>query len=103
MCGQVRGYQFCSPDVFYSLNVGINSYHVDGISITYGHYPHTHIWTYAGGLREDRLEIHDNLCNIGYSGGKDVASSFVGNHYYCESGFDPGKNWTSVLYTNDTL
>ena len=104
VCGKVRGYQYNSPDAFLKLSAGIDSYYVDGISITYGQNPRTHIWTYACGLREDRVGVHGCPCNTGYSGGINVASSFVGNHYYCESAVDPGKPWTSqILHPNDPL
>ena len=103
VCGQVRGYQYGSPDAFNRLSNGIDSYYVDGVSITYGQNPRTHIWTYAAGISEDRVDSWACPCNIGYFGGNNVASSFVGNHYYCESGLDPGKQWTNVLYANDTL
>ena len=103
VCGQVRGYQYATAHAFHSLSVGIDSYYVDGVSITYGQNPRTHIWTYACGLREDILDISSCPCNTGYSGGNIVISSFVGNHYYCESGLDPGKQWTKFLYVNDPL
>ena len=32
-----------------------------------------------------------------------MSSSFVSNHYYCESAVDPGKNFQHVLYANDPL
>ena len=43
VCGQIRGYQHKGSDVFYQLSVGIDSYYVDGVSITYGQNPRTHI------------------------------------------------------------
>ena len=102
-CGQIRGYQHNGPDAFYNLNKGIDSYYVDGVSITYGQNPRKHIWTYAVGLREDKVDAHGCPCNTGYSGGRNVSSSFVGNHYYCESGVDPDKYWDIVLHANDFL
>ena len=103
VCGQLRGFQYGCPDAFHCLSKGIDSYYVDGVSITYGQNPRTHIWTYACGWREDEVNIYGCPCNTGYTGGINVASSFVGNHYYCESGLDPGEPWTSVLYPNDPL
>ena len=103
VCGQVRGYQYHSSDAFEPLSAGIDSYYVDGVSITYGLNPRTHVWTYAGGLTEDRIDLFACPCNKGYSGGRNVASTFIGSHYYCESALDPGKSWTNVLYANDTL
>ena len=103
VCGQVRGYQYGSPSAFLPLSKGIDSYYVEGVSITYGQNPRTHIWTYAGGLTENRVDAHACPCNKGYASSKNVASSFVGNHYYCEAGLDPGKQWTKFLYANDPL
>ena len=92
VCGQLRGYQYHTPDAFTSLSKGIDSYYVDGISITYGQCPRKHIWTYASGLSEHRVDAWACPCNTGYSGGRNVASSFLSNHYYCESALDPGKS-----------
>ena len=52
VCGQVRGYQYISPNAFNTSINDIESYYVDGVSITYGSNPRQHIWTYAGGLTE---------------------------------------------------
>ena len=104
VCGQIRGYQYHTPDAFEPLSVGIDSYYVDGISITYGQCPRKHVWTYACGVNKDDINKYACPCNTGYSGGRNVSSSFVGNHYYCESGLDPGKTWPApVLYANDPL
>ena len=105
ICGQLRGYHYGTPDAFRPLTVGvgIDNHYVDGVSITYGQNPRTHIWTYACGLREDRVDVHGCPCNTGYSGGNKVALSFVGNHYYCESGLDPDKIYEQILYPNDPL
>ena len=51
VCGRATVYQKDTPDNFYNRNLGIDSYYVDGISITRGN-PRQHIWTYAfGGCR----------------------------------------------------
>ena len=51
VCGRVRGYQFGSPDAFQPSPSSIDSYYVDGISITSGN-PRYHLWTYAAGASE---------------------------------------------------
>ena len=84
VCGQVRGYQYRSPDAFAIGNSEIDSYYVDGVSITYGSNPRQHIWTYVAGERDTRLDSHGCPCNSGNSASP---PSFVGNDYYCESGF----------------
>ena len=66
VCGQVRGYQYGSPDGFqFRSNANIDTPHVDGISIIHGQDPHIHIWTYVGGWREDTV-YHGCPCNSGY-------------------------------------
>ena len=82
ICGQVRGYQYDSPDAFHGGD--IDSYYVDGVSITYGSNPRQHIWTYAGGLSESEVNWNSCPCNNGSSASP--PSSFVGDDYYCESG-----------------
>ena len=43
VCGQVRGYEYNSPDAFgymhFGKNEGIDTHYVDGISITHGQNP----------------------------------------------------------------
>ena len=101
VCGQVRGYQYASPDGFeFRSNANINTPYVDGVSITHGQNPHVHIWTYVSGWREDAVS-YGCPCNSGYP--KIKITSTLAEHYYCESGLDPGKSWEYVLYANDTL
>ena len=95
VCGQLRGYQYRSPDAFHGNN--IESCYVDGISITHGSMPRKHIWTYAGGLTSDNVGgcCPCNSNNCGYK------PNFIGDDYYCESGII--NNWQHVLYVNDPL
>ena len=100
VCGQMRGYQFGSPDAFTTFNNNIDSYYVDGVSITYGSNPRQHIWTYAAGWYETRLNSNGCPCNNGSSASP--PPSFVGNDYYCESGLNT-LPWSSILYPDDPL
>ena len=88
VCGRVKAYQFGHPDAFLISIEDIDSYYVDGISITYGNNPRRHIWTYACGEDDYQAGSDDCPCNIGSS---EVTPSFVGNNYYCESGPGSGK------------
>ena len=49
VCGQLRGYQWATPNAFGLQNFAPKHY-VDGATITYGSSPHKHIWTYANGI-----------------------------------------------------
>ena len=102
VCGRVLGYQQASPDAFGNYvnhNHGIDSFYVDGVSITYGTSPRKHMWTYAGGAHQNGLGSGQCPCN---NGSLVQPPPFVGNDYYCESGTSsvPRDN---VLYSVDIL
>ena len=106
VCGRVTGYQYNSPDAvstFYtpiSEHNDINSYYVDGVSITRGS-PRQHVWTFMGGLLESYYNGNNCPCSNS-PGGFQQIQSFVGSDYYCESG-NPTTYWTQQLYTADPL
>ena len=82
VCGRVRGYQFGELEIQWFSS--INNAYMGGVSITHGS-PRQHLWTYAVGRSE-----HDTSSNYGCpcaNGDASRVPSFVGEHYYCESGF----------------
>ena len=84
VCGQARGYQYFTPDAFQPPTNDINSYYVDGVSITYGN-PRHHLWTYAAGVSDDYN--YGGCCNCPCAKYPGTAPpAFVGLDYYCESG-----------------
>ena len=108
VCGRVRGYQYYSPDAV-EPNIGgvqhhnnINSYYVDGVSLTRGT-PRQHIWTFMAGLKEDNSYGGEYTCPC-QIGSTQRIQPFIGNDYYCESGnpIQPG-GFSPVLYTADPL
>ena len=106
VCGQVRGYQYGSPDGFHDASkpLEINSFYVDGVSIVYGKNTSRHIWTYAVGLHERQRDSHACPCNTNYTGTIEPNSTFIKSHYYCESGIPNGIKWDPVrLHANDPL
>ena len=56
VCGKSISYQQGSPDTYGPYNenrhLTIDDYYVDGISLTHGHNPRKHIWTFAAALHE---------------------------------------------------
>ena len=109
ICGQLRGYQYRSPDGFPPLvsdtgspNIDNCNTYVDGVTITYGSNPRKHIWNYAGGLSEGH-HWGDLLCPCNTGSFSTTSPSFVGSDNYCESGLPAGHWWQPVLYSNDTL
>ena len=87
VCGRVRGYQYDSPDAFNTGTDSIDSHYIDGISITHGN-PRTHLWSYAAGYSEqDRLIAIRCPCARPDPTDRSGVPSFVGEDFYCESGF----------------
>ena len=85
ICGIVQGYQFGHPDAFDGdVSKTIDDNYVDGISITQGS-PRRHVWTYAAFWYEG----HYAQCPCATSVGRvsNPPPSFVGDDYYCETGF----------------
>uniref|UniRef100_A0A1X7UCF9 Fibrinogen C-terminal domain-containing protein n=1 Tax=Amphimedon queenslandica TaxID=400682 RepID=A0A1X7UCF9_AMPQE len=102
ICGRVTGYQYFSSDAFnHAPHNNINSPYVDGVSITRGS-PRQHVWTFAN----DPTDLYTGanpawMCPC-VSGSAQTVPSFVGNHYYCESG-NQASSWSPILYTSDPL
>ena len=89
ICGQVRGYQYNSPNAFQGLHgTSINDPYVDGISITRGN-PRQHVWTYTSWEFEAIDSIAAYVCPCGQSNPNDYSHvpSFVGRDFYCETAF----------------
>ena len=107
VCGRVRGFQYRHMNAFAEhtrQNQDINGYYVDGISITQGQ-PRKHLWTNAVGHSELMLDGADPPsacpCNGEFPGAEAYIPNFVGNHYYCESGFV--ERWLPRLAWEDPL
>ena len=88
VCGHMRGYQVGYNNAFHAYIVNnantINSYYVDGVSITYGS-PRMHIWTLAIGRSDE--ETGSSGCPCLNAGTAQFSSPpFVGQNYFCESG-----------------
>ena len=86
-------------------NQGIDGYYVDGVSLTHGGAgSRQHIWTFTAGLTEVNTgpgflsercpcDTHD------YNG----VPTFVGNDYFCESGFHSAWSFQFILFPDDVL
>ena len=93
VCGRARGYQYKFVSAFFgfhNLERDLESTYVYGLSITNGN-PRNHLWSYVNGRSELDLSYSNSdisvcPCNGNYPGAN-VVPSFVGNNYYCESGF----------------
>ena len=103
VCGRIIGYQLSTPDAFqHKLTRSIDSYYVDGVSVTHG-YPRQHIWSFACGLDEGNTVFPESTCPCvtGSPAGNSIPS-FVSQNYFCESGI---ARWdgtiTETFWPND--
>jgi hypothetical protein len=97
VCGKVIGYQVGSTDAGYYDNDNIESWYVDGVSITHGS-PRKHIWTFVAGLTDGTT---NNRCPCGSN--PQSLPGFVGNDHYCESGNHDSYFINSRFYNTDRL
>ena len=93
VCGMARGYQKGDTDAF-----GLS---LDGLSITHGNY-RQHIWSYAAG-QSDAATHSIHKCPCAAPPGNNAPISFIGSHYYCESGSNEGPPHPVVYYLSDPL
>ena len=102
VCGRVRGYQYYSPEAFNTVIKSIDSSYLHGVSITHGT-PRTHLWSYVAGLTEQHSTTV-NRCPCARPDPTDRSGvpSFVGEDFYCESGFS-GSNAENRIAWEDPL
>ena len=111
VCGRIRAYQRRLPDAFYGYNRGgqttIDSAYVCGVAVMYGS-PRQHIWTLiANGAQENDTISQSSICPCDMSGENNMIPPFVGEDYFCESGYVCPRYYiyalVYALHSNDTL
>ena len=112
VCGRVRGYQYHMPEAFNTGRDSIDSHYLHGVSITHGTNitgtnltltNRTHLWSYVAGLSE-QYSITNYRCPCARPDPTDRSDvpSFVGEDFYCESGFS-GSNYYDRIAWEDPL
>ena len=104
VCGRIRAYQVGDTDAFSSSIPDIDTYYVDGMSLTYGSSPRQHIWTFASALREDD-QFPTSICpctNTAISGMATPPPPFVGGDYFCDTAVDSGTS-AGLFHSDDPL
>ena len=105
VCGRVIGVQFGEPNAFrpYFKNreLTLEDPFVDGVILTHGHAPRTHIWSFA--VAEDETEYDDEACpctrtDREYEG---LVPEFIGDDYFCDTGSRSRSE--ARFYTEDPL
>ena len=101
VCGRIIGYQYYNPHGFFpyhSSGYSIDTYYVDGLSVTHGEPPRMHIWTFAAGFSE---RDDAGSCPCGSPTAVADIPPYVGNNFFCETGFT--STVSSALATDDPL
>ena len=103
VCGRILGYQFGAPDAFEpSHRMGnIDQQYVDGVSLTHGHSPRQHIWTFATGSDETRADPYTCPCarpEHTYTGS---VPTFVGQDYFCATA--SRERYQIIFFPDDPL
>ena len=104
VCGRIRGYQFGATIAFANGNQGIDSYYVDGVSVTHGGAgSRQHIWTFTAGLSEVDTRYLSLRCPCDVYNNYDSIPAFVGDDFFCESGFHSPWSDQHILFADDVL
>ena len=102
VCGKVIGYQKGTTDAFANFvgSYSIEGAYVDGVSLTHGHNPRHHIWTFVSAV--DESDYHGSTtsvcpCTNSLASGLQVPN-FVGNNYFCDTGSEPIREYTRLFH-----
>ena len=96
ICGIVQGYQYYTSNAFVASKT-LNHAYVDGISITQGS-PRRHVWTYAAYQFESERALDKCPCATSDGIVDYPPPSFVGDDYYCETGFVTTDNSKRIAW-----
>ena len=102
VCGQLVGYQVGDTDAFDTRPRSIDTYYVDGVSITHGS-PRQHIWTFASAVGEMFSGLRTCPCTYTYNAHNVTVPSFVGRDYFCDTAIVHSGHLQGVFYADDPL
>ena len=107
VCGRVIGYQSRSPNAFKPYDVNrlntIDSLYVEGVSLTHGQSPRTHIWTFAAALDESGPGSSHCPCTEPHTQYTGTVPPFIGQDYFCDTGSRDFAQRMSGFYPDDPL
>ena len=111
VCGRINAYQFGTVDAFANFGRGeiqsVEGNYVDGVSLTYGDFPRTHIWTFVAAL-DDYLPLTSSSCPCMSSNPEDfpvefiLPPAFIGQDYFCSTGAHIPAS-AATFYDSDPL
>ena len=98
VCGRIIGYQNGIAFGFANSR-SLDTYYINGISVTHGQPPRKHIWSFVVGWSEvDDL----GSCPCGSPMRPSPIPSYVANNYFCETGTLVNRN-NNRFFSNDSL
>ena len=103
VCGKIIGYQFGRTNGLQNYNShsgSIDTAFVDGIVLSHGS-PRAHIWTFVAGHDQYSTVSEDCPCNGDSFTG--TVPPYVGNDYFCDSGYPVNGQPPLSYLTNDPL
>ena len=105
VCGRITGYQDESPNAFAPYNrnraTTIDGTYIDGVSITHGHHPRKHVWSFAAALEETRADNSACPCTKTDATFTGVVPPFVCQDYFCDTG--SRNHYQDRIYSEDPL
>ena len=109
VCGKMKGYQWGWTVSFWGYNharqTTIDQAYFSGVAVMHGR-PRQHIWSFASGAAEKFTLLTPETCPCDTSYNVSIPS-FVGNDYFCESGYIyPGifiSSEVQSLHSDDPL
>lgn len=107
ICGRITGYQYGTTEAFAAYTVvennkpTIDDVFVDGVVITRGS-PRRHIWTFASGLDETRVNSMF-VCPCVSGANQIEVPPFIGTNYFCESAVVDYNPVLNGIFTEDPL
>ena len=103
VCGKVIGYQYYSMDAFAPYHsdpsLDIDDVYVDGVSITHGKSPRSHIWTFVNA--QDEVQSGISICPCIGTDFTGTVPPFIGSDYFCATG--SRYPYTAQWYIADPL
>ena len=106
VCGRIVSYQYGPQIAFHTYSyegqTSIDSYYLEGISLTHGQSPRKHIWSFVGsaGEQDYRTSFLCPCTQAALTG--IVVPPFVGNDYFCDTAIKD-DTFRREWYPNDPL
>ena len=100
VCGRVIAYQYGQPEGFNTRALPLDSFYIDGVSLTRGN-PRQHIWSFVMG--QDQTSKTSWVCPC-VNDQHVTVPSFVGNNYFCDAALNRyDSSAPNIVHTDNPL